>query len=103
MHNLAYEWKLAAVYSAAGVSDCPSKLTVRSSSLAIVPARKNQEFWNDRMAADYLGGDAAPSGRPKAWLLCGNAVSPEEQKLGELLTVLGVSWQTVHAGEMAGL
>src|SRR6266403_839052 len=65
MHNLPYEWKLAAV---------------------------------------YLAGDAAAtSGRPKALLFRGNAVSPEEQKLAELLTVLGVSWQGVHAGEMAGL
>ena len=56
------------------------------------------------MAAHYLAGDAAAtSGRPKALLFRGNAVSPEEQKLAELLTVLGVSWQGVHAGEMAGL
>ena len=55
------------------------------------------------MAANYLGGDAATSGRPKALLLRGNAVSPEEQKLAELLTVLGVSWQAVHTEEIAGL
>src|SRR5258708_30510259 len=56
------------------------------------------------MAAHDLAGDAAGTrGRPKALLLRGNAVSPEEQKLAELLTVLGVSWQAVHTGEMAGL
>ncbi len=55
------------------------------------------------MAAHYLGGDAATTGRPKALLLRGDAVSPEERKLAELLTVLGVSWQVVHIGEIAGL
>lgn len=55
------------------------------------------------MAANYLGGDAATSGCPKALLLRGDAVLPEEDKLAELLTVLGVSWQVAHAGEIAGL
>ena len=53
------------------------------------------------MAAHYLGGDAATGGRPKALLLRGDAVLPEEEKLAELLTVLGVSWQAVHIGEIA--
>src|SRR5260370_35246863 len=55
------------------------------------------------MAAHYLGGDAATAGRPKALLLRGDAVLAEEQKLADLLTVLGVSWQAVHIGEIAGL
>jgi len=55
------------------------------------------------MAAHYLGGDAATAGRPKALLLRGDAVLAEEQKLAELLTVLGVSWQAVHIGEIADL
>ena len=55
------------------------------------------------MAAHYLGGDAATSGCPKALLLRGDSVCPEEHKLAELLTVLGVSWQVVHAGEIASL
>ena len=54
------------------------------------------------MAAHYVGGDAATSGRPKALLLRGDAVLPEEEKLAELLTVLGVSWQAIHIGEIAG-
>jgi len=55
------------------------------------------------MAAHYLGGDAATAGRPKALLLRGDAVLAEEQKLADLLTVLGVSWQAVHIGEIADL
>src|SRR5258708_2983481 len=55
------------------------------------------------MAAHYLGGDAATTGRPKALLLRGDAVLPEEQKLADLLTVLGIYWQAVHIGEIAGL
>src|SRR5712671_2990147 len=55
------------------------------------------------MAAHYLGGDAATTRRPKALLLRGDAVLAEEQKLADLLTVLGISWQAVHIGEIAGL
>src|SRR5882762_2301503 len=55
------------------------------------------------MAAHYLGGDAATAGRPKALLLRGDAVLAEEQKLANLLTVLGISWQAVHIGEIADL
>jgi hypothetical protein len=55
------------------------------------------------MAAHYLGGDAAASGYPKALLLRGDTVLPQEQKLAELLSVLGVSWQAVHVGEIAAL
>jgi hypothetical protein len=52
------------------------------------------------MAAHYLEGEAATSERPKALLLYGDAVLPEEKKLAELLTVLGVSWQAVHLGDI---
>jgi hypothetical protein len=55
------------------------------------------------MAAHYLGGDAATSGCPKALLLCGDAFSPEDEKLGKLLSVLGVSWQVIRLGEVSRL
>jgi hypothetical protein len=53
------------------------------------------------MAAHYLRGNAAASGCPKALLLRGETVSPEDQKLAALLDVLGVSWQFVRANEIA--
>lgn len=55
------------------------------------------------MAAHNLGGNGVSSGRPKALLLVGDFVSPQEKKLAELLSVLGVSWEVVHAGEIAAL
>jgi len=55
------------------------------------------------MAANYLGGNAATSGCPKALLLRGGAFSPEDEKLGKLLTALGVCWQPIHFGEVSGL
>src|SRR5436853_6130085 len=55
------------------------------------------------MAGSYAGGEAVTSARPKALLLRGDAGSPEEQKLAELLTVLGVSCQLVHATDIADL
>jgi hypothetical protein len=55
------------------------------------------------MAAHYLGDDAAASGCPKALLLRGDAFLPEDAKLGELLSVLGVSWQAIHVGEVSKL
>lgn len=55
------------------------------------------------MAAHYLGGDAATSGCPKALLLRGDVFSPEDRKLGELLGVLGISWQAMHVGELSRL
>jgi hypothetical protein len=53
------------------------------------------------MAAHFLRGNAAASGCPKALLLRGEAVSPEDDKLAALLDVLGVSWQVVRANEIA--
>ena len=53
------------------------------------------------MAARYLRGDAPTSGCPKALLLRGEAVSIEDENLGALLDVLGVSWQAVRANEIA--
>jgi hypothetical protein len=55
------------------------------------------------MAAHNLGGNGVSSGRPKALLLAGDFVSPQEKRLAELLSVLGVSWEVVHAGEIAAL
>jgi hypothetical protein len=53
------------------------------------------------MAARYLRGDAPASGCLKALLLRGEAVSIEDENLGALLDVLGVSWQAVRANEIA--
>src|ERR1700730_6294725 len=53
------------------------------------------------MAAYHLGDDAAASGCPKALLLRGEAVSPEDEKFGGLLDCLGVSWQAVRASKLA--
>src|ERR1700747_2727448 len=53
------------------------------------------------MAAHYLRANGAASGCPKALLLRGEAVSPEDEKLAALLDVLGVSWQVVRADEIA--
>jgi hypothetical protein len=52
------------------------------------------------MAAYHVGGDAAASGCPKAVLLRGEAVSPEDERLAGLLDCLGVSWQAARAGEL---
>jgi hypothetical protein len=52
------------------------------------------------MAAHYLRANAAASGCPKALLLRGEAVSPEDEKLAALLDVLGVPWQVVRANEI---
>jgi len=53
------------------------------------------------MAAHYSRANAAASGCPKALLLRGETVSPEDEKLAALLDVLGVSCQVVHANEIA--
>jgi hypothetical protein len=53
------------------------------------------------MAAHYLRANAAASGCPKALLLRGEIVSPEDEKLAALLDILGVSWQVVRAKEIA--
>ena len=53
------------------------------------------------MAAYHVVGDAVASGCPKAVLLRGEAVSPEDEKLAGLLDSLGVSWRTIGAGELA--
>jgi hypothetical protein len=55
------------------------------------------------MAAHYLEGGAAPSGRPKALLLRGDAVLPEDAKLAEMLGVLGISVLPVHVSEIGHL
>jgi len=55
------------------------------------------------MAAHFLRGNAAASGCPKALLLRGEAISPEDEKLAALLDVLGVSWQVIRANEIASL
>src|ERR1700722_3669949 len=53
------------------------------------------------MAAHFLQGKAAASGCPKALLLRGEAVSPDDEKLAALLHVLGVPWQIVRGDELA--
>ena len=53
------------------------------------------------MAAYHVGGHAAASGCPKAVLLRGEAVSPEDERLAGLLDCLGVSWQPLRLGELA--
>jgi hypothetical protein len=53
------------------------------------------------MAAHYLRANAAASGCPKALLLRGEALSPEDEKLAALLEVLGVSWQVVRANDIS--
>jgi hypothetical protein len=53
------------------------------------------------MAAHHRGDDAAASGCPKALLLRGEAVSPEDEKLAGLLDCLGVCWQAMRASELA--
>ena len=55
------------------------------------------------MAAHYVGGDAATSGYPKALLLSSDAFLPEDEKLGKLLDVLGVSWQPIPFAEVSRL
>lgn len=52
------------------------------------------------MAAYHVGGVAAASGCPKAVLLRGEAVPPEDQRLADLLDCLGVSWQAISLGEL---
>src|SRR5690348_10103424 len=53
------------------------------------------------MAAHHSGGGASASESPKALLLRGEAVSPEDEKLTALLEMLGVPWRTVPANEIA--
>src|SRR4030081_3476448 len=53
------------------------------------------------MAANYSGGDAAASGCPKALVIRGEVILPEDQRLTALLEVLGVSWQVVQVGQIA--
>ena len=55
------------------------------------------------MAAHYLRANAAASECPKALLLRGEAVSPEDEKLAALLDVLGVSYQVVRGNEIGNL
>jgi hypothetical protein len=54
------------------------------------------------MAAYHVKGDAVASGCPKAVLLRGEAVSPEDERLAGLLDSLGVFWQAVGVTELAG-
>ena len=54
------------------------------------------------MAAHHFRGGASASGRPKALLLRGETISPEDEKLARLLEVLGVPWEAAGANEIAG-
>src|SRR5437879_5554862 len=53
------------------------------------------------MAAHHSGGGASASESPKALLLRGEAVSPEDKKLTALLEMLGVSCSAIGASEIA--
>jgi hypothetical protein len=52
------------------------------------------------MAAYHLGDYAAASGCPKALLLCGEAVSPEDERLARLIDCLRVPWQPMRGSEL---